>query len=89
MTDTTRRLAQRPRHLRLVRSAPADDEPAPKRVAVATAQELEEMSRIAAYLRTRAARLPEWSALRAELLESAEYYTLAVAGQPDAGSGTR
>jgi hypothetical protein len=44
------------------------------------------MSRVAALLRRRAARLPEDSPLRAELMEAAEYYAIgadqASMGQP-------
>jgi hypothetical protein len=39
-----------------------------------TARELRVVSRVAALLRRRAARLPEASDLRAELIETAEYY---------------
>jgi hypothetical protein len=39
-------------------------------------REVRTMSRVAALLRRRAARLPEDSPLRAELMEAAEYYAI-------------
>ena len=64
-------------HLRLVTgpaSRPASD---PDPSSWAGTHEVRTLSRVAAYLRRRARRLPEDSALRAELLETAEYYATA------------
>ena len=41
-------------------------------------QELRAMSRVAVLLRRRAARLPEDSVVRAELMETAEYYATGI-----------
>jgi hypothetical protein len=53
-------------HLRLAASVSAEIRFSP--------QEVRAMSRVAVLLRRRAARLPEDSLLRAELMETAEYY---------------
>jgi hypothetical protein len=55
-------------HLRLV--APVSPEIRLSR------REVRTMSRVGALIRRRAARLPEDSPLRAELMEAAEYYTI-------------
>jgi hypothetical protein len=65
-THRTRHSAVRRRHLSL--AAPVAPETRP------TSREIRATSRIAALLRRRAARLPEDSVLRAELMETAEYY---------------
>jgi hypothetical protein len=52
-----------------------------------TAQEVRAMSRVAALLRRRAARLPEDSPLRAELIEIAEYYATGISGPVASGGG--
>ena len=49
----------------------------PEPLASSTGRELRAMARVAAYLRRRARRLPEDSPLRAELLETAEYFATA------------
>jgi hypothetical protein len=65
-----------------VDEAVAAGQPVPKRC---TRQEIREMSRVAAMLRRHAHRLPEDSALRGELVETAEYY-LAVAEEARRGT---
>ena len=51
-----------------------------------TRQELRAMSRVAVLLRRRAARLPEDSVVRAELMETAEYYATGVPRSLASGS---
>ena len=67
-------------HLRLV--APVSPEIRLSR------REVRTMSRVAVLLRRRAARLPEESVLRAELMEAAEYYAIG-AGQASTGHSRR
>src|SRR3954449_3416293 len=62
-------------HLQLVGPSTVPVRPvAPEAPACPTARERRTMTRVAALLRRRAGRLPEDSVLRAELLETAEYY---------------
>ena len=65
-------------HLRLVTATSPPPAPPEERRAPATALlevELQAMSELGALIRQRAAELPEDSSLRAELLETAEYYS--------------
>ena len=64
-----RQSAVRRGHLRLAAAVPAEIRLSP--------QEVRAVSRVAVLLRRRAARLPEDSLLRAELMETAEYYATA------------
>jgi hypothetical protein len=65
-THGRRQSAVRRGHLRLAAPVSAEIRLSP--------QEVRAMSRVAALLRRRAARLPKDSLLRAELMETAEYY---------------
>jgi hypothetical protein len=67
--------ASRRAHLQLVGSPRASALPAPAPApAGPTDKERRTMARVAGQLRRRAAKLPEDSVLRAELLETAEYF---------------
>jgi hypothetical protein len=63
-----RQSAVRRGHLRLAAAVPAEIRLSPR--------EVRAMSRVAVLLRRRAARLPEDSLVRAELMETAEYYAI-------------